>query len=269
MMPQNSADQYGYGTSQPAPQNAPQYPNQGGIPPVPPQYPNGQGQQPSSPIFQAPPAQRDRSKLWLIVSIVLLVLFIAAGSFAIWAYGNYKTADDDVQGKIAESVAAAKKDQANTDQARFLEAEKQPNAQFVGPDNYGRVTFSYPKTWSAYVASDTDSNGGTYQAYLNPGVVPPVSGTNPVFALRVTIQQTDITKELNKYSGQIKNGKLKSSSFSANGHNGTRLDGNFTDKLRGSAVLLQIRDKVVTIRTDADTFMGDFDAIIKTINFND
>jgi hypothetical protein len=66
----------------------------------------------------------------------------------------------------------------------------------------------------------------------------------------------------------VKKGSLRSSATSANGNNGTRLDGNFTKDIRGSAVIYKIRDKTVTIQTDADTFKPDFENIIKTLNFN-
>ena len=71
------------------------------------------------------------------------------------------------------AVAEAKKEQATLDEDKFAQREKEPNRQFVGPDDYGRLTFDYPKTWSVYVARDT-SRGGTYEAYLNPITVPPV-----------------------------------------------------------------------------------------------
>ena len=54
----------------------------------------------------------------------------------------------------------------------------------------------------------------------------------------------------------------------ADEQNGTRLDGSFTEDIRGSAVIFKIRDKTVTLRSDAETFRADFDALIKTITFN-
>ena len=54
----------------------------------------------------------------------------------------------------------------------------------------------------------------------------------------------------------------------ANGQSGTRLDGKFSDDIRGAAVIYKIRDKTAVIQTDADTFKADFDALIKTITFN-
>lgn len=202
----------------------------------------------------------------MIAIIGLAVLVLLAGSAAIWAYVNYTQQKTDVQGKVDLAVAKAKNDQQTADEQKFAEREKEPNRQFVGPDNLGRLTFSYPKTWSVYVAND-GSNGGTYYAYLNPVTVPPISDTQQM-ALRVTIEQKDYDQVVNSYQDKVKSGKLRSSATSANGHNGTRLDGDFTSDIRGAAVIYQIRDKTVTIRTDADTFKPDFEALIKTINFN-
>jgi hypothetical protein len=167
-------------------------------------------------------------------------------------------------------VATAKKEQADSDEAKFAEREKEPNREFAGPDDYGRVTFKYPKTWSVYVATDATTGGGKYTAYLNPIVVPAVTGsTAQQYALRVTIEQTAYDKEIATYKALIQKGDLKSQPVSANGHDGTRLDGTFSKNIRGAAVLFKIRDKTVTIQTDADTFKPDFENIIKTIDFND
>jgi hypothetical protein len=66
----------------------------------------------------------------------------------------------------------------------------------------------------------------------------------------------------------VNKGDLKSSAVQINGEAGTRLDGAFSKDIRGSAVIFKIRDKTVTIRTDADTFKADFDALVATIKFN-
>jgi len=55
----------------------------------------------------------------------------------------------------------------------------------------------------------------------------------------------------------------------ADGNNGTRLDGAFTKDIRGYAVIFKIRDKTLTIRTDANTFKSDFNKLINTIKFNE
>lgn len=202
----------------------------------------------------------------LIAIILLAILAAVFGALAIWAYINYNEQKTNVDGKIDVAVATAKKDQADEDEKKFAEREKEPNREFVGPEDYGRLTFSYPKTWSASVTKDT-SKGGTYEAYLNPVVVPPVSQTQQ-FALRVLIEEKDYEKVIESYKQLVDKGDLRTSATSSNGNAGTRLDGSFSKDIRGAAVIYKIRDKTVTIRTDADTFKPDFEELIKTINFN-
>jgi hypothetical protein len=202
----------------------------------------------------------------LLAIIGLAVLVLAVGGLAIWAYLSYNEQKSNVDGKISLAVAEAKNEQATLDEDKFAQREKEPNRQFVGPDDYGRLTFDYPKTWSVYVAKDV-SRGGSYEAYLNPITVPPVSQVQQ-FGLRVAIEERDYDQVISSYEALVKKGDLRSSAVSANGNNGTRLDGSFTKDIRGSAVIFKVRDKTVTVRTDADTFKPDFENIVKTINFN-
>lgn len=202
----------------------------------------------------------------LIAIIALIILVIGAGSAAIWAYMNYTDQKVNVDSKVAVAVAQAQKQQFDDDFKKFQEEEKQPNRQFVGPDDYGRVAFNYPKTWSVYIARDV-AQGGVYEAYLNPVNVPPVKATTR-YALRVTIEERDYDQVVKTYDALVKKGDLRSSVVSANGNSGTRIDGNFTKDIRGAAVIYKIRDKTLTIRTDADTFKPDFESLIQTIKFN-
>lgn len=200
----------------------------------------------------------------LLAIIGLSVLVVGAGSLAIWAYLNYNEQKTNVDSKVDLAVAEGKKEQADEDETKFAEREKEPNRQFAGPDDYGRLTFDYPKTWSVYVAQES----GSYEAYLNPVTVPPVD-KDQQFALRVTIEQEDYDEVIDSYAKAVEEGELRSSAMSSQGHNGTRLDGNFSDDIRGSAVIFRVRDKTITLRTDADTFRPDFDKLIKTVDFNE
>lgn len=252
---------------QPAPVPQQPVPGQYAVPGAAPQpVPQvGYGQIPPTNL---PPMKRtsNPSKKWMILTFVFIFTTLAAGAFGVWAYMEYVDHRDNVDSKVTAAVATAVKDQADKDAADFLEKEKQPNRQFVGPDDYGRLAFDYPKTWSAYVAKDA-STGGAYEVYFNPGVVPVVNAKQQ-FALHVTIEDKDYDKVVDTYKALVANGSLKSSSVKADEQNGTRLDGSFNKDIRGSAVIFKIRDKTVTIRTDAETFKGDFDALIQTITFN-
>ncbi|MGV9002245.1 MAG: hypothetical protein ACOH18_04825 [Candidatus Saccharimonadaceae bacterium] len=213
-----------------------------------------------------PPIKRKPSKLLLIFTIVFAILAVAGIGVAIWAYVNYMDQKNNVDSKVTVAVAEATKKQADKLAADFIQQEKEPNRSFVGPDDYGRLAFKYPKTWSLYVAKDA-SKGGDFEAYLNPGGVPAIS-VNQQYALHVTIKDDDYDKVVSSYTTLVKSGKLVSSSVSADGQNGTRLDGSFSTDINGYAVIFKIRDKTVIIRSDAQTFKADFDALIQTITFN-
>jgi hypothetical protein len=210
--------------------------------------------------------EKHHSNGWLITSIILILVTAGLIALSVWLYFNYNEQKTNVDGKIDAAVSAAKSAQAKSDNIKQTESEKLPNRQFVGPDDYGRVTFDYPKTWSVYVSSDA-TNGGTFVAYLNPISVPPIS-TSQQFAARVVIEQLDYDKAIASYDSFVKKGDLKASSVKADGNNGTRLDGIFSKDVHGSAVLFKIRDKTLTIRTDAVTFESDFNKLITTIKFN-
>jgi hypothetical protein len=203
---------------------------------------------------------------WLIVGIVFIVTTVALGGTSTWALMNYFDQKNNVDTKVSSAVTTAVKKQADMDAASFEVQDKKPNRQFAGPEDFGAVRFDYPKTWSTYVSNDA-SVGGNFQAYLNPVSVPPVTG-NAQYALRVTIETRDYDSTLSNYTSLVKKGDLKSSTIKINGVDSTRLDGSFSTNIRGSAVIFKIRDKTVTIRSDADTFKADFDALVATIKFN-
>lgn len=204
----------------------------------------------------------------LIATICLIVALVIISVLTIWLYVQYSDAKNNVDSKVALAVADAEKEQADKDKVYYEQLLKEPYTEFVGPDDYGRVTFKYPKTWSVYVDSDA-SKGGAFEAYLHPGRVPPVNPNQP-FALRVVISDETTESVLKSYESEVKKGDLKTSAVSANGETGTRLDGAFSKNIRGSAVYFKVRDKTLMIQSDLSSsqFRTEFDKLIKTITFN-
>ena len=205
--------------------------------------------------------------IWLIVAIILAVLLVLLSALSIWLFFQYNDQKTDVDGKITSAVTEAKKEQADEYEADFLEREKNPNIEFVGPEDYGSLSFMYPKTWSVYVDSD-GSGGGEYRAYLNPKLVPNVDDRSQLFALRVSIAQSDYDDVVSGYDSLVKKGDLKSSSIKVNDVKGVRLDGQFNKDRRGSVVIFKIRDKTLSLSSDASVFKSDFDKLINTVKFN-
>jgi len=199
----------------------------------------------------------------------LVVLVVVLGVFSVWAYLNYLNQKTDVDSKVSNASAKARLEQSDKDETDFAKREKEPMIQFNGPSDYGQLRFDYPKTWSAYQATDvSEGEGATYEAYLNPVLVPPVSDTQK-FALRITIEQTLYSKAVTDYDKLVKSGDLKSSVYSDGVHTGTMLTGSFNKDIIGTAVLMKMRDRTLTIRTDGDTFKDDFTALLKSVNFNE
>ncbi len=205
----------------------------------------------------------------IIAVVVLVILVIVFGAFSVWAYTNYLEQKKNVDTKVSEAVAKAKLEVSTKDEAAFAQREKEPKRQFVGPSDYGRLTLDYPKTWSAYQGTDVSKGGGvTYQAYLNPVQVPPVTLTQK-FALRITIEQKTYDQTLAALSAAIKKGDLKTSVYTDGSTIGTRVTGNFTKEMVSTAVIIKMRDRTLTLRTDGDVFKDDFEAILKTVKFNE
>lgn len=208
--------------------------------------------------YEKHPFEQGELNPLIVVSVVLTVLSVAVGAFAIWAFVNYADQKNNVDQKVEAAVAQAKQQQGTDDEAKFAEREKQPTRQFVGPDDLGRVQLNYPKTWSAYVAR-ASSNG--YDAYFQPGVVPPTDGKTP-FALRISIEDKGYEAVLNSYQDRVKKGDLRSSSITLNGETGNRLDGKFSANVQGAMVLFKVRDKTLRVYTESRTFQPDYDNII-------
>ena len=91
---------------------------------------------------------------WMVGAIGALVLFVVTGGLAIWAYMAYSQEKTAVDSRISVAEAKAREEQAAADREKFNEEAKNPRIQFVGPNEYGRVSFLYPKTWSVYVDRD-------------------------------------------------------------------------------------------------------------------
>lgn len=198
--------------------------------------------------------------------IFLGIVVIVLGSVMIWALVQDNEAQNNLSIKNQQAAATAQNAQQTKDQATFAEQAKNPLADFQGPSDLGSVDFKYPKTWSVYVASD-GSNGSDYQAYLNPGQVPSVTGQNK-YALRVSIVNQSYDQVLQQYAGLVQQGQLRSSNVTTSGFNGNRLDGNFSTTLQGSAVFFKIRDTTLILRTDSPTFQDDFNSAVSSLTFS-
>lgn len=249
------------------------------IPPAQPMQPNQSGQYQAAPggmpmvqQVQAPAVSK-KDITGLIKTIAIIVVSLIAVTFIglfIWMTIQHNEARSDLDGKIAVATAAAKDEQAQKDEAEFLDREKYPYKTFSGPVDYGQLTFEYPKTWSVYVAAAATA-GGDFNAYFNPIQVDAV-GKETVNALRVTIRDESFDEVTEEYQKAMKkkNSNLTMESTTFNGITGNRYTGTIpgTD-LSGFIVTFKIRDKTAILQTDSVLFQADFDKLLGTVVFNE
>lgn len=204
--------------------------------------------------------ERGELNILLVPVILLAVLFVGAASFAAWAYAGRQDYKNNSDKKVAAAVAANKKVVQAEDAKKYAEEAKQPLKTYSGPDAYGSLQLSYPKTWSVYMA--TGSSSTPIDGYLNPDVVPSISDQASTFALRVQVVQQSYATVLQSFSSSVKTGKATVSPYKLPKMQdviGSRVDGQLTPKKQGSMVILPVRDKTLKIWTESSNFKADFD----------
>ncbi|MBR3365685.1 hypothetical protein IKG48_01000 [Candidatus Saccharibacteria bacterium] len=209
--------------------------------------------------------QKNRSILWIIVTIISGLVAITFIGLFIWMYNKWNDADTNVSGQIESAVAIARSEAIAETERTFEEREKQPYKIFSGPADLGSLNFEYPKTWSLYEAEDA-SKGGDYYAYLNPDKVLPVN-ENPL-ALRVMILAEAYDSYIQNYQGKVEDGSMTLTVSPVGGSNANIYKGLLENDYQGIAAVLKIRDKTVVIQTDSLVFTDDFNTILNTVSYN-
>ena len=215
-----------------------------------------------------------KSFVGLIKTIAIVVLSLVAVTFVglfIWMSVQYNEAQSDVNGKIDAAVQVAVEEKAVQLEMEFSEREKYPFYTFKGPDDYGALSFKYPKTWSVYVAEGA-TNGGDFRAYLNPREVNTVSNST-INALRVSILNRGFDDVAAEYQEAMEdrdaNLTVESVTIGVDNVTANRYTGTIPDtEFSGYIVIFKIRDKTAILQTDSTLFAEDFNTLLSTVQFN-
>ena len=210
--------------------------------------------------------QKNRSILWIIITIISGLTALTFIILFIWMYGKWNDADTNVQGQINSAVAIARSEATEKAEREFEEREKNPYKIFSGPADLGSLTFEYPKTWSLYEEEDASTNND-FSAYLNPDKVPPVNSENPI-ALRVMILNESYDSYIQSYQSKVEDGSMTLTVSPVGGTNANIYKGKLDNDFQGIAAILKIRDKTVVIQTDALLYENEFNYILSTVSYN-
>lgn len=219
------------------------------------------------PAPAMPPAanQPHRHKMnALLIPLIVLALFaIGAGVFAVWAYSSRQDYKNNTDQKIDTAVKVAVQKESTAKDAEFVQKEKEPLKNFSGPETYGNIKITYPKTWSAYVVQ-ADGAAAPLDAYFHPDYVPGVnSGT--AYALRIQVLNQTYDAVLKQIEAKAKAGKITVSAYAAPkvpGVVGARAVGEVNIGQKDDLVILPLRDKTIEISTQSAQFSNDFNKFI-------
>lgn len=215
-----------------------------------------------------PSVPTKRSHAQLIETILLVIISLIAVTFIglfVWKYLEWDSVRTDVDGQIDAAVATAVSENTAKLEAEFTEREKYPYKTFTGPSDYGSLSFEYPKTWNVYIASDA-SDGDDFEAYFNPGEVQPVSSST-INSLRVTIRTTSFETAIRTYENSVRNGRLTLTTRNIASTIANVYTGQISNDIQGIVAVFKLRDKVVTIQTDANQFSAEYYKLLDTVTF--
>src|SRR3989338_3443908 len=207
-----------------------------------------------------------------VLIFVLALAFLGAAFFGGWDYTSRQDYKDNSDKKAAATVEQAKQTQAADLQKQFDEKEKLPTKTYRCSTTYGTVTFTYPKTWSAYV--DETSSSEPINGYFHPDIVPGLQ-SKAAYALRVELVNTDYSSVVKQHDSQVKDGSAKASAYVppkmvgvTNVQPGTRLDGALDQDTNGSMVIIKVRDKTLQIYTESNDYLSDFtNTVLASLSF--
>jgi hypothetical protein len=196
---------------------------------------------------------------------VLVLTTLAMAATSIIYIGKYNDASTNLEGHKAEAAEAAKAEQKEADEKAFAEREKQPYRKYTGPVVLGSLTVEFPKNWNVFAIENEQANR-QLDIFVSPEVVRDEDNYQGPYSLRLSLERQLYTQVLEKYQKQIEKGELQAVPATMSGIQGTRLSGQLDKDHRGVMVLVPVRDKTLSVWTEADAFVGDFNTIVERVS---
>lgn len=220
-------------------------------------------QAPMAPPVQMGKAKGGSSKGLLIALIFFVILTLAAGGFAFWAYGGRQDYKNNTDKKVSAAVDAAVKQESDRKDAEFVDKEKQPYKSYTTPEVSGSIKVTYPKTWSGYVNEDTKGTSFV-DGYWHPDIVPGTT-SDTAYALRLEVTNKAYVDEVKSLDNLVKSGDVKVTPYvpkNVSGTTGVRVVGEVTKGKNTTMIILPLRDKTIKLYTQSPDFVKDFDNVV-------
>lgn len=200
----------------------------------------------------------------LISLIVVIVLLVGALSFGVWAFMGRQDYKNNSDKKAQAAATASKTATEEADAVKYAEAAKSPVKTYVGPSQFGAVTVQYPKTWSAYIIENSQGSQPVNN-YFHPDTVPYIDNKANVYSLRIEVVSQSYDRVVDGYKNDVATGKVSASPYAlpkVPNVIGTRIEGQLEQNIKGSMVILPLRNMTLKIWTESADYMPDFNNII-------
>jgi hypothetical protein len=197
----------------------------------------------------------------LVVTAVLLVGSLAFGLWAFMSRQDYKNNSDK---KAAAAAAESKTETQAEDAIKYAEEAKNPLKTHTGPDQFGKISVQYPKTWSAYII-ESDRGGASVNDYFHPNVVPDVGEEDSSYSLRIQVVSQAYDNVVDDYKSEVENGKVTAAPYAlpkVPDVVGTRIDGQIESDKQGSMLIFPLRNLTLKVWTESSDYLSDFNTII-------
>lgn len=224
-----------------------------------------------TPVTALPPAHHKTPVALILFAVAMLLVSVTLAVLLVIFYGQAQDYKNNSDKKSEIAVKSALENQDKTLKEQFAQAEKEPLKEYVTPTSAANVKIVYPKTWSVYAIEGKDGN--TVNNYFHPNLVNDTTNNNNLYALRLEVLDRVYTSVVKEYESKVKNGDVKISPFVAKNvkgaETGIRVDGEINSNVKGSMVVLPVRDKTIRIWTESGNYTDDFNKfVLENLTYN-
>ncbi|MGH7238426.1 MAG: hypothetical protein ACREGF_07885 [Candidatus Saccharimonadales bacterium] len=188
----------------------------------------------------------------IAVSIIAIIVIVVAAKL----YKSDQNYKNNAGVLASQAAAGAKTAEQKILEQQFQQQNQSPFIQYTGPALYGSVNLSYPKNWSGYVDS-SGGGGNPVEGYFNPGIVPALEDPSSVFALRLEINSSNYSTQLQQFTSQQQGSNLSITPYTLKqvpNVVGVMIQGAIFQNIQGVLVMFPDRTNTLEIWTESTQF---------------
>lgn len=204
---------------------------------------------------------------YIVIALFVIISLVLLGT-TIWSYSRFADERDNTDKKVVAAEARAREDQRVETTLELEEANKLPFRTYLGPANLSGIKVSYPKSWSAYVDEANSSATVELALTLHPNIIQAFS-VDSRYAFRLELVDSPYSDVTLQYERLVETQQIQAQGFELLETTGVRFDGEISNAVFGTMIILPIRDKSLKVWTESNDYLDDFETIVtENLEFN-